>query len=101
VQQQDILLPHNQFLIVALGCGVPALLVFTLWVFMPLRQLRRNRASFFFLMVWLILFLQLAIEPVFEVQYGVFVYLFFLLLFRKQLPRIVTPGSKAIASSPV
>lgn len=79
------LVPHNQFLIVALGCGIPAMMLFALWVFMPLAALRRNRQSFFFFMVWLILFLQLMIEPVFEVQLGVFVYLFFLLLQKHEI----------------
>lgn len=74
------LLPHNQFLIVAIGCGIPAMLLFGVWVFMPLFQLRKNRQGFFFFIVWFILFIQLLIEPVLEVQFGVFVYLFFLLL---------------------
>ncbi len=74
------LIPHNQFLTVAVGCGVPAMLVFVIWFFMPLASLKRNRQSFYFFMVWLIVFLQLMIEPVFEVQIGVFVLLFFLLM---------------------
>ncbi len=80
------LIPHNQFLVVALGCGIPAMLLFAVWVFMPLTAIRRNRQSFFFFIVWLILFIQLMIEPVFEVQVGVFVYLFFLLLQKHELP---------------
>ncbi len=79
------LVPHNQFLIVALGCGIPAMVLFAIWVFMPLAALCRNRRSFFFFMVWLILFMQLMIEPVFEVQLGVFVYLFFLLLQKHEM----------------
>jgi O-antigen ligase len=86
VAEGSRLIPHNQFLIVALGCGIPAMLLFTLWVFMPLASLRRNRQSFFFLIVWLLLFMQLMIEPIFEVQMGVFVYLFFLLLQKHELP---------------
>jgi len=79
------LIPHNQFLVVGLGCGIPAMLLFCIWVFMPLASLRRNRQSFFFFMVWLILFIQLMIEPALEVQIGVFVYLFFLLLQKHEL----------------
>ena len=86
VPKESVLLPHNQFLIVALGCGIPAMLLFTIWVFMPLAGLRKNRQSFFFFMVWLILLLQLMIEPVLEVQFGVFVYLFFLILHKLELP---------------
>lgn len=74
------LLPHNQFLTVAIGCGIPAMLLFMAWIFAPLFQIRKNRQGFFFFIVWLILFVQLMIEPVLEVQFGVFVYLFFLLL---------------------
>jgi O-antigen ligase len=79
VQDEERLLPHNQFLTVALGCGIPAALLFALWVFVPLTWLKRNRESFFFFIVWLAMLLQLMIEPVLEVQTGVFVYLFFLL----------------------
>jgi len=80
-----VLLPHNQFLIVALGCGLPAAILFTVWVLMPLLSLRRNRQSFFFFIVWLALLMQLMIEPVLEVQYGVWMYLFFLVLFLNEL----------------
>ena len=86
VKEENKLLPHNQFLIVALGCGLPATLLFAIWVFMPLVGMGRNRQSFFFFMVWLVLFLQLMIEPVLEVQYGVFLYLFFMLFQRHELP---------------
>ena len=80
IPEHGRLLVHNQFLVVALGCGIPAMILFMVWVFLPLTQLRRNRQSFFFFVVWLLLLLQLMIEPVLEVQFGVFVYLFFLLL---------------------
>jgi O-antigen ligase len=80
VVEGSILIPHNQFLVVALGCGIPAMLVFMAWVFMPLFWLKKNRQSFFFFVVWLILFFELMIEPVLEIQNGVFVFLFFLLL---------------------
>ena len=86
ISKEDVLLPHNQFLIVGLGCGIPAMLLFTTWIFMPLAALRKNRQSFFFFIVWFILLLQLMIEPVFEVQFGVFVYLFFLVLQKHELP---------------
>ena len=86
VEGRNRLVPHNEFLTVALGCGVPAMLIFCIWVFAPLSRLRRNRQSFFFFAVWLILLVQLMIEPVLEIQYGVFVYILFLLLFRHMLP---------------
>lgn len=79
------LLPHNQFLTVALACGIPAMLLFMAWVIWPLGRVRRNRAGFFFVMTWVVLLMQLMIEPVLEIQYGVFVYLFFLLLQMQEL----------------
>jgi O-antigen ligase len=82
VAEGQRLVPHNQFLTVGLGCGIPAMLLFAVWVFYPLFTLKRNRAGFFLLAVWLMLFLSLLVEPMLEVQFGVFVYLFFLLWFR-------------------
>ena len=81
-EERNKLIPHNQFLTVAVGCGLPALAIFILWVFMPLRWLGRNRESFFFFIIWLALLIQLMIEPFLESQFGVFVYLFFILLYR-------------------
>jgi len=83
--EQSVILPHNQFLTVALGCGIPAMVLFLIWVFMPLAALKKNRQGFFFFMVWFLLFLQLMIEPVLEVQFGVFVILFFLLLQKHEM----------------
>ena len=87
VDEKSVLIPHNQFLVVALACGIPAMLLFAAWVFFPLVWLRRNRQSFFFFVVWLILLVELMIEPVLEIQNGVFVYLFFLLLFLAEMRR--------------
>ena len=84
---QGRILPHNQFMVVAMGCGIPAMLLFMVWVFMPLARLQKNRQSLFFFIVWFILFIQLMIEPMLEVQFGVFVYLFFLLLQGHELPK--------------
>lgn len=86
VPEYGRLLPHNQFLTVGLGCGIPAMLIFAAWFFVLLKLVRRRRKSFFFLMVWLILLLQLMIEPVLEVQFGVFVFSFFLLLLMHEFP---------------
>ena len=84
IPKENRLLPHNQFLIVALGCGLPAVVLFITWFFYPLLQLRKNKESFYFFIVWFLLFIQLMIEPALEIQYGVLVFLFFLLL-QKQL----------------
>jgi len=87
VPDEDVLLPHDQFLIVALGCGIPAFLLFAIWVFMPLAKLKRNRQGLFFFIVWGILLFQLMIEPVLEIQNGVWVFLFFLMLQKHELEK--------------
>lgn len=71
--------PHNQFLIVALGCGIPALLIFLVWMFYPLIWVKKSRDGFFLFAVWLLMFVPLMVEPFLELQLGVYVYLFFLL----------------------
>ena len=92
VLQADRLYPHNQFLVNALGCGIPAMCVFVFWLFMPLAKLKRNRQSFFFFMIWLIGFFELMIEPHLEGQLGIFVFLFFLLFQKHELNREPTPA---------
>lgn len=79
VPEVQRLKPHNQFLIVGLGCGIPALVVFVWWVFYPLKWVRRGRDGFFFFVMWLLMFIPLMVEPFLELQFGVYVYLFFLL----------------------
>ncbi|MBS1773895.1 MAG: O-antigen ligase family protein [Bacteroidetes bacterium] len=73
------LIPHNQFVIVALGCGIPAMLLFAVWVFYPLLWLRAREKSFYIFMCWLSVNLSLLFEPMLEIQLGIFVYVFFLL----------------------
>lgn len=85
VNEENVLLPHNQFMIIALVAGIPAMLLFTVWAFAPLSLLRRNREGMYFFCMWIMLFAPLFIEPMLEVQFGVFVYLFFLLLQRHVL----------------
>jgi O-antigen ligase len=86
VDEKAQLLPHNQFLIMALGAGIPSAAIFAIWALMPLALLRRNKESFYLFITWLILFIQLAIEPVLEVQMGVWVFMFFLVFMIQQLP---------------
>ena len=40
------ILPHNQFLMIALSAGIPAMLLFTWWILAPLRLVRRTRGGF-------------------------------------------------------
>jgi len=102
VEDRARLLPHNQFLVEGVACGIPAMLLFAVWVFYPLTWLRKRtgypqrtgRQRFFFFIVWLLLLSQLLIEPVLEVQYGVFVYLFFLLWQWQEMP-VLNPKGKS------
>lgn len=84
VEQQYRLIPHNQFLTVLLGTGIIGLLLFCVWILMPLGLLKR-KGSFFLLATWLVLMPMLLVEPALEVQIGVFVFLIFLLLQRHVL----------------
>lgn len=79
VPVEQRLIPHNQFLTVAVACGLPAMVLFIVWVFFPLFQLRKTRSGAFLLMMWSVLLVPLLVDPVLEIQFGVFVYLFFLL----------------------
>lgn len=79
VSKDLYLVPHNQFLIVAVAAGISAMLVFGIWLFYPLTEIKRNRNGFFFLITWLILLIPIFVEPILEIQFGLFVFIFFLL----------------------
>ena len=103
VPEDQRLIPHNQFLTVAAVTGIPGLLVFVIWVLYPLCELKRTRAGFFFLITWCMMLIPLFVEPVLEVQFGVFVYLFFLLWQRHAMLREEQgvpgrPGNKTSAA---
>lgn len=70
------LVPHNQFLVGGLATGIPGMVLFALWVFYPLFSLPRNRGGFFTAVIWSIMLIPLMVEPMLEIQFGVFVYLF-------------------------
>jgi O-antigen ligase len=86
------LIPHNQFMVIALATGIPSLLFFLWWILAPLRLVKRNRTGFFFVVVWILLLVPQMVDPSLEIQFGVFVYLFFLLLMRHML---LHPGQAA------
>lgn len=69
-----VLLPHNQFLTMALAMGIPATCVFICWFFYPFRYFRSGRSGFYLALIGLSLFWPLWIEPILEIQFGVFVY---------------------------
>lgn len=72
-----VLLPHNQWLAFALAMGIPATVLFLIWFFYPLRFGLQGREGFYLLLIWACLFLPLMVEPMLEIQYGVFVYAVF------------------------
>lgn len=79
-EERNRLVPHNQFLTIALGCGLPAMVLFAIWVFMPMFTLPAGKDKFFFAATWAALLIQLMIEPFLEGQFGVFIYLYFPLM---------------------
>jgi O-antigen ligase len=85
VPAEEVLWPHNQWLTCAMAAGIPAALLFTLWLVAPLRRIKRGREGAFFLIVWTMLLVPLMVDPFLEVQFGVAVFLIFLLMQKKQL----------------
>ncbi len=85
VEEDQKLWPHNQLLTCAMAAGIPAALLFILWLMAPLRRLSRNRKGFFFGIVWAMLLVPLLVDPFLEVQFGVAVFLIFLLMQHKEL----------------
>ncbi len=85
VGEAQQLWPHNQWLTCMMAAGIPAAVLFTLWLVAPLRRLKRDRASAFFLTVWLMLLVPLMVDLFLEVQFGVAVFLIFLLQQRQAL----------------
>lgn len=79
VKKENRLFPHNQFLSAAVGCGVLSLIVLLVLVIYPMFSINKNRQGFFATIVSLMLLIPLLAEPFLEIQFGVFVYLFFLL----------------------
>jgi O-antigen ligase len=77
--------PHNQFLTCALAIGIPGAILFALWIIAPLRRVKRNRAGFYFILIWLMLLVPLMVDVFLEVQFGVAVFLIFLLWQRQTL----------------
>jgi len=79
IPQAQRLVPHNQFLTIGVATGLVSLACFCWWMAAPLVRLRRDRHSFYFFLTWLLLLFFLMTDASLEVQFGVFVYLFFLL----------------------
>jgi O-antigen ligase len=81
------LIPHNQFICTMLVIGIPLSLFLVLMVLSPLRP---GPANVHTIATMVIMITGMLIEAMLEVQYGVFVYLFFTLFwivsFRKKEP---------------
>lgn len=90
IQEPRRIIPHNQFICTALALGIPLSLLSL--VPMALSPLKRKqpfpeRANF------LVMCTGLMIEPMLETQYGIFVYLFFTLLWMRVPQRQATEAS--------
>jgi O-antigen ligase len=79
IKPEQILIPHNQVMVVAVATGLLGLVPFLCWLCYPLLRLRRTRDGYFVLATWVCLLFSLFTEPMLEVQFGVFVFLFCLL----------------------
>lgn len=71
------IIPHNQLLFTILVIGLPLSLVFLTMIFLPF--VRQSRYRLYSWASALVLIIGMLIEAMLEVQYGVFVYLFFTL----------------------
>ena len=79
VKKEQRLVPHNQFLLIAVAAGIPTMIAFAIWLFYPLLEMTRNKNGFFYFITWLVLLIPIMVEPVLEIQFGIFVFIFFLL----------------------
>jgi O-antigen ligase len=74
------IIPHNEFLCGAMAIGIIlSLLTLIPMVFLPWLE-KNNTRSIYFITTWTILLFGLMIEPMLEVQFGIFVFLFFIYL---------------------
>lgn len=83
VQESEMLVPHNQLIIIALCCGIPGMILFLCWWLYPLMLIRKSRSGLFLGIAWFMLAVPMLAEPMLEIQFGVFVFLLFMLMFVK------------------
>lgn len=76
------LVPHNQFLYTGVAIGLPGIIVLLLITLLPVWSKRRYK-NMYVLSTFITLMSVLFIEAMFEIQFGLFVYLFFTLLWRR------------------
>lgn len=75
------ILPHNQFICTALATGIPVGLLLLYFACIPV--IRKKDRNIFILVNTVIILFGMLIEPMLEVQFGIFVYLFFTLLWMR------------------
>ncbi len=80
INAKQMIVPHNQVLEVLLATGVFGTIPFLIWLFYPLTFVKKNRDGFYLFATWLVLFCCLMVEAMLEIQMGLFVYLFPILL---------------------
>ena len=82
VATENRLVPHNQFLASAVIVGVPATaLLFVWWLGFPIR-LRRSREGYWAACGWALMSVLLFVDPAFEIQFGIAVFLLFTYWFK-------------------
>lgn len=79
------IVPHNQFMEVAMGLGLIGLLAFSAWYGYLLRGIRRYPGAFYLVACWLGFLASMMVEAMLEVQFGVFVFLFCFLWIQKAI----------------
>ncbi len=93
IAPENRLVPHNQFLASGVAVGIPATLALLLWwLSVPATALRRPH-RFYNVGIWMLVSVLLFVDPAFEVQYGMAVFLFFLYWFRNLNPPTSLPVS--------
>lgn len=81
IRKDGRILPHNQLLCTALATGIPSAILLLLLIITPF-TVRRYR-NIYMTATSIILIFGMMIEPMLEVQFGVFVYLFFTLFWMR------------------
>ncbi len=82
IAPENRLVPHNQFLASGVAVGLPATAVLLLWWLALPAAAWRKPHRFYNMGIWILVSVLLFVDPAFEVQFGMAVFLFFLYWFR-------------------
>ncbi len=77
-------IPHNQLLATSLTIGIPLTLILLLMILAPLFVTYTHKT--YLTITSLVLIFALQVEAMLEVQFGIFIFLFFILIYYKILP---------------